>query len=77
MRAPTGYGRSVWRAESRFSPFWRAEVVAQNSPSRALRCGSSERYAHRFGVAANPLPVAIADGWQMEGVTDSYARSAS
>ena len=30
-----------------------------------------------FGVAANPLPVAIAVGRQMEGVTDFYARSAS
>ena len=39
--------------------------------------GSSERYAHRFGVAANPLPVAMATGWQMEGVTYFYARSAS
>ena len=39
--------------------------------------GSSKRYAHRFGVAANPLPVAMATGWQMEGVTYFYARSAS
>ena len=47
------------------------------APSRrALRCGSSERYAHCFGVAANPLPVAMATGWQMEGVTYSCARSA-
>ena len=30
-----------------------------------------------FGLTANPLPVAMADGWQTEGVTDSYARSAS
>ena len=38
--------------------------------------GSSERYAHRFGVAANPLPVAMAAGWQGEGVTYFCARSA-
>ena len=29
------------------------------------------------GVAANPLPVVMAIGWQTEGVTYSYARSAS
>ena len=32
---------------------------------------------HPSGVAANPLPVAIAVGRQMEGVTYFYARSAS
>ena len=37
--------------------------------------GSSKRYAHRFGVAANPLPVAMATGWQMEGVI-SFTRVA-
>ena len=30
-----------------------------------------------FRVAANPLPVVMAIGWQTEGVTYSYARSAS
>ena len=29
-----------------------------------------------YGVAANPLPVVMAIGWQMEGVTYSCARSA-
>ena len=33
--------------------------------------------AHPFGVAANPLPAAMAIGWQTEGVTYFYARSAS
>ena len=33
--------------------------------------------AHPFGVAANPLPAAMAIGRQMEGVTYFYARSAS
>ena len=32
---------------------------------------------HPSGVAANPLPAAMAIGWQTEGVTYSYARSAS
>ena len=32
---------------------------------------------HPSGVAANPLPVAMAIGWKMEGVTYLYARSAS
>ena len=43
---------------------------------RALRGGSSERYAHRFGVAANPLPVAMANGRQPEGVTYFCAQRA-
>ena len=30
-----------------------------------------------YGVAVNPLPAAMATGWQMESVTYFYARSAS
>ena len=53
-----------------------AQVILARRGRRALRSRSSERYAHRFGVAANPLPVAMANGRQPKGVTYSCARSA-
>ena len=67
---PYGGGRSVWRAE----------VVARASLARRVVAPYGEvlQTALRpYGVAANPLPAAMAIGWQTEGVTYFYARSAS
>ena len=50
------------------------------SVKATLRSGAVRAHdepLHPSGVAANPLPAAMAIGWQTEGVTYFYARSAS
>ena len=74
MRAPTGWRAESWPRVARRGrgPGQPRLPLRGNSPSRALRnCA-----AMPYGVAANPLPVVMAIGWQMEGVTYSCARSA-
>ena len=68
MRAPTGVDAAFGAPKS--WPRMARRVVAPYGEvlQTALR---------PYGVAVNPLPAAMATGWQMESVTYLYARSAS
>ena len=85
-------GRRCWRCEACAHRFHKGDAPAeccagaQCAPLRVTDAvfsalGSWPRMARRgrraLRGAANPLPVAMAIGRQMEGATDSYARSAS
>ena len=69
--APRSWPRPASLAAARQFTFSRPTKLHGNSPSRALRnCA-----AMAYGVAANPLPVVMAIGRQLESVTYSCARS--